>query len=64
MYIDPLGLKGQSNKIFNLQFFFHNSNLPGPLANGLTKFYFGKEFSELFKFFNLHGVLYPGESVF
>ena len=30
-------LKGQSNEIFDLQF-FHNSNLPRPLTNGLTFF--------------------------
>ena len=29
-------LKGQTNEIFNLQF-FHNLNLPGPLTNGLNK---------------------------
>ena len=30
-------LKGQSNEIFDLQF-FHNSNLPGPLTNELKYF--------------------------
>ena len=32
---NALYLKGQSNEIFDLQFFFHNSNLPGPRTNGV-----------------------------
>ena len=32
---NALYLKGQSNEIFDLQFFFHNSNLPGSLTNGV-----------------------------
>ena len=35
---DKLFLTGQSNEIFDLQFFFHHSNQPGPLTNGLKDF--------------------------
>ena len=31
-------LKGQSNEIFDLQFFFLNSNQPGPRTNGVKIF--------------------------
>ena len=37
-------LKGQSNEIFDLQFFFNISNLPGPLTNGLKYFRFWLSF--------------------
>ena len=43
-YPIDVGLKGQSNEIFDLHF-FHNSNLPGPLTNRLK--YFQTAISEL-----------------
>ena len=41
IFCENYDLKGLSNKIFDLQFFsYSNSNLPGPLTNGLTYFRF------------------------
>ena len=42
-------LKGQSNEIFDLQF-FHNSNQLGPLTDGLKMFSILVKFSLLFEF--------------
>ena len=43
-------LKGQSNEIFDLQFFFHNSNLPGSLTNWLTYFRFWLRIRSVIRF--------------
>ena len=56
-------LKGQSNEIFDLQFFNH-SNRPGPLTNGLKDFYFWFSFHRVIRIFlNLPGVSYCAESI-
>ena len=40
-------LKGQSNEIFDLQFFFHHLNHPGPLTNRLKYFRFWLGFRQI-----------------
>ena len=49
-----LGLKGTVQRDCLTTFFFHHSNLPGPLINGLTYFWFWLRFPGDFqKFWNL-----------
>ena len=56
-------LKGQSNEIFDLQFFYH-LNQPGPLTNGLNYFRFWWSFRRVIQIFvNLPGVWYCAESI-
>ena len=56
-------LKGHSNEIFDLQF-FHHSNQPGSLTNGLNyfRFWFGFRW-DIRIFLNLHAVSYCAESI-
>ena len=44
-------LKGQSNEIFDLQFFFHNSNKPVPLTNGFKYFWIWLSFCWFIRIF-------------
>ena len=54
-------LKGQSNEIFDLQF-FHNSNLSGALANGLKYFWFWFRFCGVIRSLGLKKLTPRGES--
>ena len=60
-------LKGQSNEIFDLQFFFHNSNLPVPMTNRLKYFWFWFIIHWFIRILSpkiwLPGVSYPVQSI-